>query len=238
MNTALPADLAAVALVLLLGGRTSTALRRPILAERRPQPNGRSTPGRWAIGGVLGIVVVAVAGPLAALVVITAATVVGWWRVRRRRLRRATAMRNAYPDAIDLVVLAIRAGLLPAAAIAATADHVDGLLRPAFIEVGERAARGDRLADALTALTDHLGATAAALVDSLASAERYGLPIAPVLERLADEARSDRRRAADAAARQLPVRLAAPLVVCTLPAFVLLAIVPLLIGAFSSWHVP
>ena len=64
------------------------------------------------------------------------------------------------------------------------------------------------------------------------------MPIAPVLERLAEEARSERRRAADAAARQLPVRLAAPLVVCTLPAFVLLAIVPLLIGAFSSWHVP
>jgi hypothetical protein len=30
------------------------------------------------------------------------------------------------------------------------------------------------------------------------------------------------------------VRLAAPMVVCTLPSFVLLAIAPLLIGAFSS----
>jgi hypothetical protein len=34
----------------------------------------------------------------------------------------------------------------------------------------------------------------------------------------------------------LPVRLAMPLVLCTLPSFVLLAIVPLLVGALSSLH--
>jgi tight adherence protein C len=233
------AGLAAAVLVALLGGRCSGALRRPILAERRPQ---RADPSHRArsrsLGGAVALVLVAVAGPSAVLVGLTAAVLVRWWRVRRTRLRRTTALRNAYPDAIDLVVLAIRAGLLPATAIATTAAHVAPVLRPAFAEVVDRTARGHRFADALTALTDRLGPPAGPLVDSLAAAERYGLPIAPVLERLAEEARSERRRAADAAARQLPVRLAAPLVVCILPAFVLLAIVPLLIGAFSSWQLP
>jgi len=49
-------------------------------------------------------------------------------------------------------------------------------------------------------------------------------------------ARQQRRRDSDAAARELPVRLAVPLVLCTLPSFVLLAIVPLLLGALSSLH--
>ena len=53
-----------------------------------------------------------------------------------------------------------------------------------------------------------LGPVAQPLVDSLSAADRYGLPLAPVLERLALEARQQRRRDSDATARQLPVRLA------------------------------
>jgi hypothetical protein len=50
------------------------------------------------------------------------------------------------------------------------------------------------------------------------------------------EAREQRRRDGQAAARELPIRLAAPLVLCTLPSFALLAIAPLLLGALSSLH--
>ena len=96
--------------------------------------------------------------------------------------------------------------------------------------------RGERFADALGQLQARLGSVAQPLVDSLSAADRYGLPLAPVLERLAVEARQQRRRDAEAAARELPVRLAMPLVLCTLPSFVLLAIIPLLFGALSSLH--
>jgi pilus assembly protein TadC len=93
---------------------------------------------------------------------------------------------------------------------------------------------GARFADSLTQLAATIGPIAQPLVDSLAAADRYGLPLAPVLERLSFEARQQRRRDTDASARELPVRLAMPLVLCTLPSFVLLAIVPLLLGALSS----
>ena len=72
------------------------------------------------------------------------------------------------------------------------------------------------------------------LADTLAAADRDGLPLAPVLERLSVESRAQRRRDADARARQLPVRLAFPLVLCSLPAFVLLAVTPMLIAALSA----
>ena len=50
----------------------------------------------------------------------------------------------------------------------------------------------------------------------------------------ADDIRAERRRRAEAQARTLPVKLAFPLVMCTLPSFVLLAIVPALLGAVST----
>ena len=137
-------------------------------------------------------------------------------------------------DAIELVVLAVRAGHLPYAALRNVVPYLHDSVRAPFAEVVERTAAGERFADALRVLPLRLGSTLAPLADSLAAADRYGLPLAPVLERLAGEARQQRRRHLDTAARQLPVRLAVPLVLCTLPSFVLLAVVPLLLAALSS----
>ncbi len=154
-----------------------------------------------------------------------------------RRTSRATRQITAdYPDALDLLVLSIRAGYLPAQAIGEIARFLPESLCRSFAAVDEAMRRGMRFADALNQLPAQLGAIAQPLVDSLSSSERYGLPLAPVLERLALESRQQRRRQSDAAARELPVRLAMPLVLCTLPSFVLLAIVPLLLGALSSLH--
>ncbi|MEQ1700282.1 MAG: type II secretion system F family protein [Ilumatobacteraceae bacterium] len=153
-----------------------------------------------------------------------------------RLARRATArvIAQAYPDALDAIVLAARAGHLPVAALQAAAAHAPPPIAATFIAVAARARDGDRFADALAVLPARLGPLAAPLADSLAAADRDGLPLAPVLDRLAEEARQRRRRQADALARQLPVRMSLPLALCTLPSFVLLAIVPLLLAALSS----
>ena len=141
------------------------------------------------------------------------------WRGRQPTKGRAV---EALPDLYELVIVGVRAGLTPAAAITVAERHVAPVLRPALAEVVHRLARGARLADALGALSEQVGPAAAGFADALAAADRYGLPIEPVLDRLAVDART------------LPVRLAFPLVVCTLPAFVLLAIVPALLGALST----
>jgi pilus assembly protein TadC len=97
-------------------------------------------------------------------------------------------------------------------------------------------ADGERFADALITLPMCLGAVAQPLADALSLCDRYGAPLAPILDRLADEARAQRRRNADIAARQLPIRLSFPLVLLTLPSYVLLTIVPLMAGTISSLH--
>ncbi len=206
----------------------------------RPKPAGRAASRRrrarrcpWV---VLGVAAVVYSPVLSAAMAIG----VGLWR-HWMGLRRAAQMTHstvaAFPNALDLLVLSIRAGYLPAQAVVEIVPFLPTPLHPAFVAVGQAMHRGERFADALDQLPARLGPVAQPLVDSLSAADRYGLPLAPVLERLSFEARQQRRRDAEAAARELPVRLAMPLVLCTLPSFVLLAIVPLLLGALSSLHI-
>jgi tight adherence protein C len=152
----------------------------------------------------------------------------------RRERRRQAVIDRTLPDAIEVTIIAIRAGLTPASALRAAAVHASDPVRVAFDEVEHRQRRGRRFADALDAIPELLGPGAADLADSLATADRYGLPLEPVLERLAVGVRDDRRRLAEQCAKELPVRLSFPLVACTLPSFVLLAIVPAVLGAVST----
>lgn len=151
--------------------------------------------------------------------------------VARRARRRGIEL---LPDLVELIVIAVRAGATPTAALALVAPYAPAPLRPALAEAQHRLRRGQRLGDALPVLVELLGTEATVFVDALVTADRYGLPLAPVLDRLADDIRGERRRRAEAQARTLPVKLAFPLVVCTLPSFVLLAIVPALLGAVST----
>ena len=208
----------------------------------QPHPPPRGTPpfanGRWKPVVVAGVgcgVLAMLSVPAAVLAVMI--TVV--WHHRsgaRRQARTRRRIASDFPDALDLLVLSIRAGYLPAQAVVEIGPFLPLHVRAAFESVGAAMEQGQRFADALGRLPAALGPVAQPLVDSLSAADRYGLPLAPVLEQLSSEARQQRRRDSDAAARELPVRLAIPLVLCTLPSFVLLAIVPLLLGALSSLH--
>jgi len=153
--------------------------------------------------------------------------------IRDARRQRA-AIERALPDAMDLLVLSVRAGLTPFQAVCDLATSDVRAIGDAFGEVVRRTERGQPFADALGALPELLGIQAGGLADVIATSDRHGLPLGPVLDQLTAEVRATRRRLDQADARKLPVRLSFPLVVCTLPSFVLLAIAPAVIAALSS----
>lgn len=212
MMVVLIAAIAAGGAVLLLGARA-----RPSDARRVDEPGDRAMPAR-----------------------------VG--RPRRARAERTRSGRSpplgsrrharlvaaVLPDALDLFTVTVEAGYAPVEALRLIEPIVDGPVGPAIDEVLARIERSERWTAAVTALVDHLGPSALGFVDALVQSEQSGLGIAPLLERLADDARRHRRRLAEIRARELPIQLSFPLVCCTLPAFVLVAIVPVLIGAWSS----
>jgi tight adherence protein C len=157
------------------------------------------------------------------------------WVTHRPHFRRGrTDIERALPEAIDLLVLSVRAGFTPFQAVCDLADSDATPISDAFAEVVRRTERGQPFADALAALPDRLGAPAGALADAIATSDRHGLALGPMLDLLTNEARAVRRRLDQADARRLPVRLSFPLVTCTLPSFVLLAIAPAVIAALSS----
>jgi tight adherence protein C len=153
-------------------------------------------------------------------------------RVRREQ-RQLDALIEELPEVVDLLGVAIGAGLTINLAIRAVVDRVDGLVATELRAAVHDAERGLRLGEALERV-GRLGEPTRPLAEALCASERYGVPIAAALDRVAEDARVIRRRRAEEAARRLPVALLFPLVCCVLPAFVLLTVVPLLAGSLAS----
>ena len=141
---------------------------------------------------------------------------------------------DGFVEMVDLLVVLLKSGRSTRQAFSCIAEWGSGPAALAARDLLQRCDERTRLVDALPALTEHFGATAISVVNVLAAADRDGLPLAPVLERLVHEAHAERRRRAQADAAQLPVRLAFPLVLCILPSFVALTVIPIFVGALSS----
>lgn len=153
---------------------------------------------------------------------------------RRQRRRCREELLRHLPEVCDLFVLAIGAGLTVPLAVAAVARRSPGPLAPALARAVEEAGLGHRLADALDDIPVRVGDEARPLIGALVHSDRYGAPLLDGLVRLSAELRNDRRRRAEEAARRVPVKLLFPLVFCTLPAFALLTVAPLLAGALRA----
>lgn len=222
-------------LILLASSGRHPAPRSPVDVDAATP--GGSTPTRRsracaiALGAVASF---AVLGPV--ITVAIGLAVLSWPRVRRvlQKRREREAIEAALPDAIEMLILVIRAGMTPHQAVSLLTERAPPPLRPAFAEVDRRRERGATLADALRALPDIVGPGADIVADTLAMAERYGTPIGDALEQLSLDVRERRVRRSEAEARKLPIRMSFPLVACTLPSFVLIAIVPAVLGALSS----
>jgi tight adherence protein C len=168
---------------------------------------------------------------LAALVVV-AWPAMGWVAGRRAATRRLAIRAEAAPAVLDLLGAALLAGLNPHKAVLRVAERApealqeDLSLAAAVLRLGGTPAAALRTAADRSGL-DELRAAAAALE----AAERWGAPPAEALAARAEALRGRARLHAVADAGRAAVRLAFPLVLCFLPAFVLLTVVPTVAGA-------
>jgi len=161
--------------------------------------------------------------------------------VARRAARRRTAARRlaaraaAAPAVLDLLGAGLLAGLNPHLAVLRVAERAPDTLREELAEAAAVLRLGGTPAAALQAAAEQTGLDELrAAAGALEAAERWGAPPAEALAARAEALRTRARLRADAEAGRAAVRLAFPLVLCFLPAFVLLTVVPTVAGALRS----
>jgi Flp pilus assembly protein TadB len=181
--------------------------------------------GGWAfVGGPLGVV--------AGLVVAAIS-----WRVlgrtespavRRRRERLARELSIG----VQLLASCLAAGAAVGPALQVVADALPGPLGDELRRLHHRLELGVDPRVVWRELGTHpqLGA----LGRTLGRAHESGASVAAGIEALATELRARARSEVEERARSVDVRAAAPLGACFLPAFLLLGVVPLVVGIFSS----
>jgi hypothetical protein len=213
--------------------RTGAASVGHLLRRTARRPDDDAADVRVGCAAALAVISLTIEPRLAPVLAI-GTLLVPAWRARTAARRRQARLAADAPDVIDLLRLAVGSGLNLRLALPAVAPRAPPSWRPALLAIDERLGRGEPLVVSLDDAGRRLGDDAGPLLRTLAAAERDGTPLLPSLGRLADEARLERRRAGEEAARRLPVKLLFPLVLCVLPAFALLAIAPLVASALGS----
>jgi Flp pilus assembly protein TadB len=221
-----------VALSVLCAGRA----RRPSIDRvRHLVVRARPRSGRWPRVAALAITVglAVVSWPLAALPWLLRIAI----RVIRRRRRQRQLHHQivlGLPETIDLARIVISSGATVSETVNVLAARAPEPFAEAFGATSAEVRQGGRLIDTLPAVVGRLGDPVRGLVRALQVGERDGVAVGPLLERARVEGLRVRRHELEVAARRLPVLLLFPLVLCVLPAFVLLTVVPLLASALQN----
>ena len=141
--------------------------------------------------------------------------------------KREKLMRNALPDALDLLTVSVEAGLGFDAAVDRVARNTDGPLAAEFARLLQEMNIGVGRTDAMRAMAertslDDLKSFCLAMVQ----ADSLGIPIGRVLRIQSGEMRTKRRQRAEEKAQQVPVRMMIPLVLFILPCLFLVIMGP------------
>ena len=150
--------------------------------------------------------------------------------IRVRAARRMEEIINGFPDALDLMLVCVEAGLGLEAAFARvgmemTASHPRLAEQLGAVVLEMRAGRNRE--DALRRMADRAGADEVrAFATLLIQSTKLGSSIAQTLRIYASEMRERRRMRAEEKAHRLPVLLSIPLVACMLPVMIGVLMLP------------
>lgn len=152
-----------------------------------------------------------------------------WHRTRGTQRQQLDQTRRVLgmPVALDLMAACLAVGASQHQALSSVAGAMSGSLRRDLSTVAAAMRIGADVAEAwsLVDAPDLRG-----LQGVLTRVDESGAPLAPLLAILAEQQRQRARSVALDASRALGVRLAGPLGLCFLPAFVLIAVVPLVVS--------
>lgn len=232
MSALLPALLLGVATTALLSGRC-VAPRLRELAPKPPQVRAEG-PSPALIRGVTllaGGVVFLVLGGITGAVLGAAIAWAGPSLLGRLDATEgdATELAAQLPLALDLLGACLAGGSTLHDAVAAVAEAMPGAVGSRLQRVHASLAVGASTAEAFAVLGTERGPAGSA-ARALARSAEGGAPVAVAVGRVAADARRVAASEATARARKAGVTSTAPLGACFLPAFLLIGVVPTVIG--------
>lgn len=149
--------------------------------------------------------------------------------------KRQTAIRNAMPDALDMLTICVEAGLGFDAALAQVARNTRGPLAAEFARALQEMQIGQSRAQALRGMVARTTVPELrAFVSSLVQAGELGISIANVLREQASEMRVRRRQRAEERAQKMPIKILFPVIFCMLPSLFVVILGPGAITIFGT----
>ncbi len=152
--------------------------------------------------------------------------------------KRQESIQLSFPDALDLMIICVEAGLSLEAAFNRVADEIAENAGELAEELGLTTAELNFLGDrrqALMNFADRLGMDEAkALATSLIQSEQYGTPLTVALRVLSRENRDARMSRAEQKAGALPAMLTGPMIVFFLPVVFIVLLGPAIIQIVIS----
>ncbi|MEI6624104.1 MAG: type II secretion system F family protein [Actinomycetes bacterium] len=192
------------------------------------------------LGALLGLLLAAVAGAvLPALILVCAAAGLGFYVpnliLHHKSYNRIEQVRRGLPDALDLMVVCVEAGLGFPAAMRQVAANTSGPVAGEFGRVLHEMQIGADLSSALRALADRtpvedLQRFCAAMVQ----AQSLGVGVSATLRVQAEEMRTKRSQRTEEAAQKVPVKILFPLIFCILPALFVVVLGPAVISIAAT----
>jgi len=151
-----------------------------------------------------------------------------------RIAKRRTSIMQAFPDALDLLLICVEAGMSIEAAIQKVSQEIGGSSIELAEELSLLSAELSYLPDrrmayeGLAKRTNHPGVKSVAT--AMTQAETYGTPLGTALRVMAKENRDMRLSAAEKKAAALPAKLTVPMIVFFLPVLFVVILGPAIIN--------
>jgi tight adherence protein C len=150
--------------------------------------------------------------------------------------RRQTSIKQAFPDALDMLLICVQSGMSAEAAFGKVADEIGIASLELAEELSLTTAELSYLPDRRAAY-ENLGKRTGlpgvkAVTTALIQAERYGTSIGQALRTMAQENREARMAEAEKKAAALPPKLTVPMIVFFLPVLFIVIMGPAAIQLF------
>lgn len=148
---------------------------------------------------------------------------------------RQTEILKALPDALDLLVICVEAGLGFEGAMAKVAEKWDNELAKAFARVLQEIRLGKLRTDALREMDKSTGVPEiTSFVAAIIQATQFGVSIAKVLRIQANQMRIQRRQRAEKKAQEAPIKMLFPMVFLIFPSLFVVLLGPAVLQVIDS----